>query len=99
MEEKKLETNLRWLKENMPSFDEEDERRIREFVIPLIVEGTTEEDFREKATRKDPDWSGRDFFLFTLLTQEDLPKFIQETQAENEKVRKKIINEGDNYES
>jgi len=91
MEEKKIERNLRWLKENMPSFDVEDEKRIREFVIPLIMEGTTEEDFRERATKRDPDWSGRDFFLFILLTQEDLPKFIQETQAENEKVRKEII--------
>jgi|GEM_PF-5433977 len=91
MEEKNLETNLRWLKENMPSFNKEDEKRIREFVIPLIMEGTTEEDFREKATRKDPNWSGRDYFLFTILIQEDLSKFIQETQVENEKARKKII--------
>jgi hypothetical protein len=78
----------------MPSFSVEDEKRIYDFIIPLIMEGTTEENFREKATQKDPNWCGRDFFLFELLIQEDILGFVRENQGKIEKIRKEIIQKG-----
>jgi len=86
-----VERNLEYIRKHMPSYDEEDERRIQEFILPLIEEGTTEENFREKATQKDPNWTGRDFFLFDMLTQPNLPQYVQETKEELKKWRRILL--------
>jgi len=87
----KIEQKIEWLKKNMPSFDEEDEKRIHKLIVPLILEGATKENFREKALQKDPGFTGRDYFLFVLLTQEDIEKFIKVIHQTVEKsVKKKV---------
>jgi hypothetical protein len=91
VDRKLIEQNIEYLRKNMPSYDAEDEKRIYEFVLPLIEEGTTEENFRENATKRDPNWSGRDFFLFDLLIQPNLPEYIEETHKTVKEARKIIL--------
>jgi len=84
---------LEWLRRNMPSFDQETERRIREIVIPLIEAGATKENFREKACemfgRKG--WTGWDYILFVFMTVENIKKFIEDTQKILAEERKKFF--------